>query len=398
METTAGDNSGVPRRTASPGSQSSLRLRNQRRLTDQLRQGGPATQAELARATGLSTATVSNIVKSLQSSGLVELELTTSSGRRAHLVKYTGDGSLGAGIDIGRSHVRIVLANRSHEILAEAEVALPVGHQAAQGIAAAATLLSELIATQGLTRSAIRGAGVGIPGPIDKRTGKVVQGAILPEWVGINPQEQLQTALLMPVYIENDANLGALAQITWGDFSGSPNLVFVKIGTGIGAGLIINGSLFTGSLGVTGEIGHLTVDESGNLCRCGNRGCLETVASTAVMINELSRNRPDTVTTADIVELAREGDPVTLRILEDAGMAVGRALASIANIISPDVVVIGGPLAPLGELLLSPIRRGLLRHAVPIVGEDLALAASHLTSRSEALGAISLVFQNQSME
>lgn len=380
--------------SASPGSQSALRQRNQLRLTEQLLRGGPATQAELARLTGLSTATVSNIVKSMQQAGLVTLTTTTSSGRRAHSVSYTGDTSLAVGIDFGRSHVRVVLANRSYKVITERQIPLPVGHDATAGIFAAAQLLEELITEEGIDRSTLVGAGAGIPGPIDKRTGKVIQGAILPEWVGINLHERLQKALQLPVFIENDANLGALAQITWGPFTEIPNLAFVKIGTGIGAGLIINGSLYSGSMGVTGEIGHVTIDESGLICRCGNRGCLETIASTATMINLLSRDRPDAVTTEDIVSRAKAGDATTLRVLEDAGTAVGRALANISNIMSPDVIVIGGPLATLGEILLGPIRRGLLRHAVPVVGENTTLATSSLTSRSEALGAVSLVFQD----
>jgi len=391
-ETTARPKAG---RSANPGSQSALRMRNQLRVTDQLLRGGPATQAELSRMTGLSTATVSNIVKSMHTAGLVSLTPTTSSGRRAHSVRYVGDSSIAAGIDFGRSHLRVVLANRSHQVVAERQIPLPLGHDATVGIAAAAKLLEVLLAEKGISRSSLIGAGAGIPGPIDRRTGKVIQGAILPEWVGINLHERLKSALNLPVFIENDANLGALAQISWGAFAAVPNLVFVKIGTGIGAGLIVNGALYSGSIGVTGEIGHLTITEAGLICRCGNRGCLETIASTATMIQLLSRDKSQPIDAEDIVRQAKSGDPTTLRVLEDAGTAVGRALATISNLMSPDVIVIGGPLATLGELLLTPVRRGLLRHAVPVVGENTTLATSSLGPRSEALGAVSLVFQHE---
>ncbi len=381
-------------RSSRPGSQSALRMRNQRRLTDQLLRGGPATQAELSRLTGLSTATVSNIVKSMQQTGLVTLTPTTSSGRRAHSVRYTGDSSIAAGIDFGRSHVRVVLANRSYQVVAERQIPLPLGHDATVGIAAAAKLLDELLIEDGISRSTLIGAGAGIPGPIDRRTGKVIQGAILPEWVGINLHQRLQSALDLPVFIENDANLGALAQITWGAYAAVPNLVFLKIGSGIGAGLIINGELYSASIGVTGEIGHLTINDSGLICRCGNRGCLETIASTATMIQLLSRDKSHPVDVEEIVRHALAGEATTLRVLEDAGTAIGRALATVSNLMSPDVIVIGGPLATLGELLLAPIRRGLLRHAVPVIGQNTTLATSSLGPRSEALGAVSLVFQH----
>ncbi|PYI38844.1 ROK family transcriptional regulator [Arthrobacter psychrolactophilus] len=378
-----------------PGSQSALRSRNQQRITQQLLKGGPSTQAELARSTGLSTATISNIVKSMAAAELVTLTPVTSSGRRAMSVRYNGDSAIAAGIDFGRTHVRVVLANTGYHVLAEEEAPLPRGHEAAEGIQTASRLLDKLLRKAGISRSQLIGAGAGIPGPIDSRSGKVIRGAILPEWVGINLHSELQKALEIPVFVDNDANLGALAQLTWGDMGNALNLMFIKIGTGIGSGLILGGHLFHGSFGVTGEIGHVTIDEHGMICRCGNRGCLETVASTATMVELLSRGSEHPISTADILRQADAGDPATLRVLDDAGMAIGRALANVANLISPDVIVIGGPLTELGELFLAPIRRGLLRHAVPIIGESIGLKMSQLTSRAEALGAAALVFQNE---
>ncbi|MHA7270938.1 ROK family transcriptional regulator [Arthrobacter sp. HLT1-20] len=383
------------RRARNPGSQSALRSRNQQRLTQQLLKGGPATQADLARITGLSTATVSNIVKSMAAADLVTLTPVTSSGRRAMSVRYNGDSAIAAGIDFGRTHVRVVLANTGYQVLAEEEAPLPRGHRAAEGIQTASLLLDKLMKRAGISRSQLIGAGAGIPGPIDSRNGKVIRGAILPEWVGINLHDELERALKIPVFVDNDANLGALAQLAWGHQGNVQNLMFIKIGTGIGAGLILRGALFHGSFGVTGEIGHVTIEEHGMICRCGNRGCLETVASTATMVELLSRGQDQPISTADILSQATAGDPATLRVLDDAGMAIGRALANVANLISPDVIVIGGPLTELGELFLAPIRRGLLRHAVPVIGDSIGLKMSHLTSRAEALGAAALVFQNE---
>lgn len=381
-------------RTRNPGSQSSLRHRNQQRITEQLLKGGPATQADLSRSTGLSTATVSNIVKSMAAADLVTLTPVTSSGRRAMSVRYNGGSAIAAGIDFGRTHVRVVLADTGYHVVAEEEIPLPRGHQATEGIAAAAKLLEKLMTEAGVSRADLTGAGAGIPGPIDNRNGKVVHGAILPEWVGINLEKELRKALKIPVFVDNDANLGALAQLNWGDQGGVKNLVFVKIGSGIGSGIILNGALFHGSFGVTGEIGHVTIDEHGIICHCGNRGCLETVASTATMVAQLSRGLKTPISTANILSQAAAGDPATLRVIDDAGTAVGRALANVANLISPSVIVVGGPLAELGDVLLSPIRRGLLRHAVPVIGDSITLAMSPLRSRAEALGAAALVFQN----
>ncbi|MCU1556142.1 MAG: ArsR family transcriptional regulator [Microbacteriaceae bacterium] len=372
-----------------PGSQSALRQLNQQRLIDALLDSGPLTQAELARQTGLSNATVSNIVKTMAAAGAVETEPTTSSGRRALLVRLSNNGAVAVGIDFGRRHLRVVLTTLGYDLVAEEFVELPIGHRAIDGIDAAAVVLNRLLEQNGVKPTSVLGIGVGIPGPIDQRTGTVVQGAILPEWVGIRLRD-LEEGLHFPVAFDNDANLGALAEVTWGPHNAVDNLAFVKIGSGIGAGLVLNGRLFYGSVGVTGEIGHETVTDHGIVCHCGNRGCLETVASTSVMIDLLSRGGA-TIGTPDIVRNALAGDSATLRVLDDAGVAIGRALASLANLINPEVIVIGGPLAGLGDILLRPIERGLVRHAVPTVGETTSLVMSSLGDRAEALGAAALV-------
>ena len=381
----------LPRVARNPGSQSALRELNQQRIIDALLGSGPLTQAELARQTGLSTATVSNIVKTMTAVGSLETEPTTSSGRRALLVRLSNNGAVAVGIDFGRRHLRIVLASLGFTVVAEQFVELPFGHRAEESIDRASQLLATLLEEHDVNPSAVLGVGVGIPGPIDQRTGTVVQGAILPEWVGIHLLE-LEKRLHFPVVFDNDANLGALAEVTWGPHNTVDNLVFVKIGSGIGAGLILGGHPFSGSLGITGEIGHETITDNGVACHCGNRGCLETVASTSVMMALLGTRTP--VSTADIVRNALSGDSATLRVLDDAGAAIGRGLASIANLINPEVIVIGGPLAGLDQILLEPIRRGLLRHAVPSVGEATGLVMSSLGDRAEALGAASLVLQS----
>ncbi|MCC3277337.1 MULTISPECIES: ROK family transcriptional regulator [unclassified Arthrobacter] len=381
--------------SSKPGSQSALRERNRQRIITALLASGPQTQAELSRQTGLSSATVSNIVRQLHEDHLVSTEPTTSSGRRALSVRLNDTGAVAAGIDIGRRHVRVVLASLGYRILQEESVQLPLGHSAAEGMDAAAALLARLLRRQGVNRSAVLGAGVGIPGPIDRRTGTVVQGAILPEWVGINMRADLADRLGMPVFIDNDANLGALAEVTWGPHGGTANLIFIKVASGIGAGLIINGSLYYGHVGITGEIGHATINEQGVICRCGNRGCLETIASTSTMIELLGRASNGPVTTADILARAAAKDPATLRVIDDAGVAVGRAASNLANTLNPETIVIGGSLTDLGDCFLEPVRRGLLRHAVPLVDETTAVQMSSLGDRAEALGAAALVLQEQ---
>ena len=385
----------IAARVPPPGSQSALRRRNEQLILETLREQGSLSQAELARATGLSTATISNIVKALTSDGLATTHPTTSSGRRALAVSLLESPEIAAGIDFGRSHVRVVLANRDCKVKAEESAPLPIGHLAVDSIATAAHMLNTLLTQAGIERNRVVGVGVGVPGPIDHRTGTVIRGAILPEWVGVDVASQLGSILHMPVFVDNDANLGALAQITWGDHTQARDLVFLKIGSGIGAGLILNGAPYYGHTGITGEIGHATIFEQGLVCRCGNRGCLETVASTAIMLELLGRGEPETLTVPGIIRNAHAGDAATLRVIDDAGMAIGRAAANVANMINPEIIVVGGPLASLGDILLNPIRRGLMRHAVPTIGESTMVAMSSLGDRAEALGAVSLALINE---
>jgi predicted NBD/HSP70 family sugar kinase len=296
------------------------------------------------------------------------------------------------GVDFGRTHVRVVVSTVGYQSVAEEAAELSLGQKAGVALEAGASLVHGLLDRIGVESASVLGVGVGIPGPIDKRAGTVVDGYILPEWVGIG-RDQIAERLGFPVFIDNDANLGALAELTWGPFGIVSNLVFVKVGTGIGAGLVLDGELFTGNIGVTGEIGHTPIHDHGLVCTCGNRGCLETVASTTMMAELLARTLGGSVTTADLVAHALAGEPATLRVVQDAGLALGRALANVSNLINPQVIVVGGPLAGLGPLLLAPIRLAFDRYAVPSIAGSTQIAMSALGDRAEALGAAALVLQ-----
>ncbi|MCU1586265.1 MAG: hypothetical protein JWM49_2821 [Microbacteriaceae bacterium] len=382
----------TPRIVRSPGSQTALRERNQQRIIDSLLDNGPLTQAELARRTGLSAATVSNIVNVMADAGMVGTQRTTSSGRRALLVRMADNGKVAIGIDFGRRHLRIVVATVGYWVVAEESVELPFGYRAEVGVDTASKLLSRLLEKHGLVPSAVLGVGVGIPAPIDQRTGTVVHGAILPEWVGMRLKD-LEDGLGLPVSFDNDANLGALAEVTWGPHGSIENLVFMKIGSGIGAGLILNGKPFYGSLGVSGEIGHEIVVENGERCHCGNNGCLETVASTSAMLSALSGQADPPHSTAEIVRDGLRHDAPTIEVLEVAGLLIGRALGSVANLLNPELIVIGGPLTALGDALLGPIRAGLRDHGMPGLGGATRVVVSSLGERAEALGGAALAIQ-----
>lgn len=389
------------RRPRGSGSQRALRAANRVRLVRALRDRGPSTQAELARHTGLSAATVSNLVHLLLGEGVVETETTTSSGRRAVSVSLSPSAldRYAVGIDIGRSHLRVLACTPARQVLGERLVPLPAGHRPEDTLVRAAHLLDDLIDGCGLDRADILGCGVGLPGPIDARTSRITHDIILPEWGGIHLQEQLTAHLGLPVNVENDANLGAVAEVWWGDHGVSDDLVFVKVGSGIGAGIVLGGRLHRGHTGITGELGHVVVSEFGAVCRCGSRGCLETVASVRTMLTHMrAGDLTADPTIDDLVRLTAADHPATLRIVEDAGLAIGQVLGGVANLLGPRIFVLGGPVIPLGDHLLTAVRRGFARWASPVLTGDTTIVMSSLDGRAEALGACAQVLHNASDE
>ncbi|MEV4438337.1 ROK family transcriptional regulator [Streptomyces sp. NPDC049577] len=374
-----------------PGSQSSLHRANLERVVRAVRMAGSLTQAEIARSTGLSAATVSNIVRELKDGGTVDVTPTSSGGRRARSVSLSGNAGIVVGVDFGHTHLRVAIGNLAHRVLAEEAEPLDVDASATQGLDRAEHLVRSLLAQTGISREKIVGVGLGVPGPIDVESGVLGSTAILPGWAGTNPRDDLAGRLGVPVHVDNDANLGALGELVWGAGRGAADLAYIKVASGVGAGLVINGRIYRGPGGTAGEIGHITLDEAGPVCRCGNRGCLETFTAARYVLPLLhSAHGPD-LTVARMVELAREGDPGCRRVISDVGRHIGSGVANLCNLLNPSRVVLGGDLADSGELVLAPIRESVSRYAIPSAARRLEVVPSALGGRAEVLGALALV-------
>ncbi|MBT2542561.1 ROK family transcriptional regulator [Streptomyces sp. ISL-44] len=374
-----------------PGSQSSLHRANLERVVRAVRLAGSLTQAEIARTTGLSAATVSNIVRELKEGGTVEVTDTSAGGRRARSVSLSGDAGIVIGVDFGHTHLRVAVGNLAHQVLAEEAEPLDVDASWVEGFDRAEALVGRLIAGIGVSLDKAIGVGLGVPGPIDVESGTLGSTAILPGWAGINPREELSRRLGVPVYVDNDANLGALGELVWGSGRGVKDLAYIKVASGVGAGLVINGQIYRGPGGTAGEIGHITLDESGPVCRCGNRGCLETFAAARYVLPLLQGSHGPELTMERVVELAREGDPGCRRVITDVGRHVGSGVASLCNLLNPSRVVLGGSLAEAGELVLAPIRESVGRYAIPSAARQLSVLTGSLGGRAEVLGALALV-------
>jgi len=239
----------------------------------------------------------------------------------------------------------------------------------------------------GVDRSRVIGAGLGLPGPVDQIDGVIGSSAILPGWVGVAAEEELRRRLDVPVSVDNDANLGALGELAYGAGRGATDMVYIKITSGIGAGLILEGRLYRGWGGMAGEFGHVLVAGDGEVCRCGNRGCLETAASTTALLELLRRSHGE-ITVAQMIEMAKGGDLRARRVIADAGRVVGIAAAGLLNVLNPQRLVIGGDLAPAGDLLLDEVREALRRTALPTAADQATVVAGELGERAEVLGAL----------
>ncbi|MFD5417732.1 ROK family protein [Streptomyces sp. NPDC127069] len=374
-----------------PGSQSSLHRANLERVVRAVRLAGSLTQAEIARTTGLSAATVSNIVRELKEGGTVEVTDTSAGGRRARSVSLSGDAGIVIGVDFGHTHLRVAVGNLAHQVLAEESEPLDVDASWVDGFDRAEALVGRLVQQVGVARDKVIGVGLGVPGPIDVESGTLGSTAILPGWAGINPRQELSQRLGVPVYVDNDANLGALGELVWGSGRGVRDLAYIKVASGVGAGLVINGQIYRGPGGTAGEIGHITLDESGPVCRCGNRGCLETFAAARYVLPLLQGSHGPELTMEKVVELAREGDPGCRRVISDVGRHVGSGVASLCNLLNPSRIVLGGSLAEAGELVLAPIRESVGRYAIPSAARQLSVLTGSLGGRAEVLGALALV-------
>jgi len=375
-----------------------LRQRNRVRLLDALRHEGTASRSELARLTGLSRTTVGSLVSDLQARGIViehdDGERHTGRGRPPVYLSLDRSAGVAVGIDFDHDRVRVALADLSSNVVGEDDTEIDVDHSAANAIDAAVEMVGGLHATADVDEARVVGVGVGLPGPIDRLTGTVGSTFILPGWAGIKAQDVLAERLGARVQVDNDANLGALAEASFGAGRGLSDVVYVRLGSGVGAGLVLGGRLHHGAGGLAGEIGHVQVRPDGAVCRCGNRGCLETIAAEGALRALLRPARGHDVTRRELLSLVASGDLGSTRVVNDAGLAVGRVLADLCNAVNPEALIVGGELAEAGEPLLGGIREAIDRYALPGAARAVKVVHGELGERAELLGALALVTQS----
>ena len=368
-----------------------LREVNRRRILDSVRHAGPADRAELARRTGLSRATISALVADCVASGtLLEEPADRAEGARGRTATRLRLDPLAAavvGVDFGHRHVRVAVADLNAETHAERSTDVDVDASADDALDRATTLVRAVLDAAGVEPARVLAVGMGLPGPVDPATETIRSSAILPGWHEAHPAAGLQRRLGLPVRVENDANLGALGEYRHGAGRGHDDMLYLKVSSGIGAGLVLDGGLYTGASGIAGEVGHITVEPWGPLCRCGNRGCLETLATTTAIARGVEPVHGPDLPWPSLIALAREGDDTTLDAVRQAGALVGQVLAGLCTAVDPGVVVVGGDLGACRAFVdaaRSTMRSGALRP------QGLDLVPGLLGDRAELLGAIDI--------
>lgn len=377
----------VMSRVASP-----LRQLNRQRILAAVRDLDAASRADLERVTGLSRGTVASIVSDLQREGV--LRLTYGSGARARaqgrpptLLALAAPAGMAVAVDIGHGHVRVAVGDATGELVEERYRELRERTSPEEALEVAATLVADVARAQRLQAHGVRGAAIGLAALLDaagRPMGKRFVGLDVVAGTGLS-------SLTSRVFVLNDADLGALGEMTFGAAREQRDFIFVKMSHGVGAGLVLGGRLYRGSGGLAGNIGHVRVREDGDVCICGNRGCLETLVAARSLIAALQPAHPTRrLGLSDLARLVNDGDPGAQRLLNDAGRAVGRTLADIVNVLNPRVIVVGGSLGAFGEPLLSGVRDSVWRYSRPAAAAGLIVEQGRLGERAEVLGGIAV--------
>ena len=323
------------------------------------------------------------------------------SGRRPIVLEINPELGHVVGIDMGASHVSLILADYSARQIHEVSAVHSINEGPEACLERVAHLLDQLLEESSISIKQISAVGVGVPGPIVQREGMVSGPPIMPGWDRYPIRDHLQQLWGIPVSLNNDAEMGAVGEWAYGAGRGERNLAYIKVGTGIGAGLLLDGQIYRGATGCAGEIGHITIDENGPLCTCGNRGCLEAIAGGGAItrkateavkmgqrtqLSELHNNGQ--ISVEDVMNAARHGDHLAQRITAEAGMHLGTAIANVVNCFNPSMVVVGGSVGQIGDLLLEPIRLTVQRRSLLVASRNVRITAALLGRNSCAIGAI----------
>ncbi|MEV0848887.1 ROK family protein [Streptomyces sp. NPDC049954] len=366
-----------------------------------LRRHGPQSRAELGHRAGLSRTTLHDIVATLVSSGAVVGEPASPAprkrGRPVERLRLNPATGQAVGIDFARRAVHVAVANVAHEIIGTAGAEHAPRLPWPRRVALAERLVGSIDAgSLRLSALGVVGAiGVGLVGPVPVADPDPDVSAAEPRFrEHEEPVRLLAERFGAPVLADNNTRLAALAEATWGAAVGSADTLYLRLSHGVGGGLLLGGALHRGLGGLSGEFGHITVEEDGRPCGCGGAGCLETVASVGAVLDAYREHGGTAEGLGELIAAVRRGDPRALAVLERAGRLTGQVLASVCNAVGPGTVVLGGELLAAEEALTGPLRSALDRHLLPAARSRVRVVGAALGERGGALGGIALALHS----
>lgn len=353
-----------------------------------LRDGTPRTRSELATITGQARSTIAARIDVLTAAGLITSvgEASSTGGRRPATFAFNPTARIVLGVDLGASHARVAVADLAATIVVNHDEPLRIADGPEKVLARVIQLGKDLVAESGHELSDLAAVGIGLPGPVEHATGRPVAPPIMPGWDGYDVAGTLRRALGAPVLVDNDVNLMAVGEqrTSWHEHT---NMLFVKVATGIGSGIILDGTLRRGAQGAAGDIGHIALPGFSEApCNCGNYGCLEAVAGGAALARALRQKGLDVDGTADVVAAVKDGNADARAAVRDAGREVGTILAGCVSMLNPSLVVVGGALVGAGEQLMAGIREVLYRRSLPLATEHLRVVTSQTRDSAGVLG------------
>ncbi|GAA2107085.1 ROK family transcriptional regulator [Actinomadura alba] len=358
-----------------------------------IRQGQARTRRDLMELTGLARSTIAQRVDQLVSAGYVReggVDVSTG-GRRPNMLKIDEGSAVVLAAHIGATHGRVAVVDLAGRTLAESAGPVRIADGPAALVDWISARFGALLAEAGRSMGEVCGVGVGLPCPVDQRTGRVIPTPIVTGWPEYDVVSALGARFPGPVLVDNDANMMALGEFTVAD-PDCPALVLVKVGTGIGAGIVEGGRVLHGVGGAAGEIGHVRLRGYDDVaCVCGSFGCLAAVASGAALGRELASIDPSVRDAADVVRLVASGHPEAVRRTRQAGRVLGEVLAMVVSVVNPGVLIISGSLARTGDHLLGEIREVVYRAAQYRSTRGLRIAEGRLGERAGVVGAASMV-------
>lgn len=365
--------------------------------------GRPISRARLTEALNSSRGKISAEVGRLIETGLVAEEgfAESEGGRRSSLLGIPYSAGLLAAIDIGATSIDVALTTLGSEIVARRSETADVRDGPLPVIDRVKALLAELLEKLGNRPQDVLALGVGVPGPVEQASGRLTSPPIMPGWDQFPIREAFAGEYAAPVFVDNDVNIMALGEHWGGVAKGVNDVIFVKIGTGIGSGIIVGGRLHRGAQGCAGDFGHICVDPEGPLCSCGNTGCLEAMAAAPAIVLAAEKcaregespplmailQEKGELNMKDVGEAARHGDYCALTVIRKSGRLIGQTLASVVNVLNPSMIVIGGGVSRLGHALLAEVRSAVYQRSLPLATRNLPVVMSELDEVAGIVGA-----------